>query len=61
VELVTLEHQDLEGPFGAKGVAEPPVIPVAAAIGNAIADAAGPGIDRIPITPEAILRALGRT
>jgi CO/xanthine dehydrogenase Mo-binding subunit len=60
VELVTLEHEDPEGPYGAKGVAEPPVVPVAAAIGNAIADAVGSGIDRIPVTPEAVLRALGR-
>lgn len=85
VELVTLEHEDPEGPYGAKGVAEPPVIPVAAAVANAIADAvgsgsgdpdsgkpaaaesgladgmrAGSGLDRIPVTPEAVLRALGR-
>src|SRR5579875_3893802 len=38
VEIVTLEHSEPEGPYGAKGVAEPPVVPVAAAVGNAIAD-----------------------
>lgn len=66
VQIVTLEHGEPEGPYGAKGVAEPPVVPVAAAVANAVADAvakssaAVPGhIDRIPITPEAVLRALG--
>jgi CO/xanthine dehydrogenase Mo-binding subunit len=61
VEIVIMEHQDPEGPYGAKGVAEPPVVPVAAAVGNAIADAVGSAIDRIPVTPEAVLRSLGRT
>ncbi|HUY47151.1 MAG TPA: xanthine dehydrogenase family protein molybdopterin-binding subunit [Streptosporangiaceae bacterium] len=68
VEIVTLEHNEPEGPYGAKGVAEPPVVPVAAAVGNAIADAVGkaraataPTIDRIPVTPESVLRSLGRS
>ncbi|MGH9293158.1 MAG: xanthine dehydrogenase family protein molybdopterin-binding subunit, partial [Acidimicrobiales bacterium] len=59
VEIVTLEHGDPEGPFGAKGVAEPPIVPVAAAIVNAVADAVGSSIDKIPVTPEAVLEALG--
>jgi CO/xanthine dehydrogenase Mo-binding subunit len=65
VQIVTLEHEEPEAPHGAKGVAEPPVVPVAAAIGNAVADAiskiapgAGQRIAQIPITPEAVLRAL---
>jgi CO/xanthine dehydrogenase Mo-binding subunit len=58
VEAVLLEHPDEEGPHGAKGVAEPPIIPVAAAIGNAIADATGGSINRIPIIPEDVLDAL---
>jgi CO/xanthine dehydrogenase Mo-binding subunit len=60
VELVTLEHGDPESPFGAKGVAEPPIVPVAAAVANAVADAVGHEFDHIPITPEAVLRALRR-
>lgn len=58
VEVVLLEHASDAGPYGAKGVAEPPVVPVAAVIGNAVADAVGGPIDRIPITPEAVLDAL---
>jgi CO/xanthine dehydrogenase Mo-binding subunit len=58
VEVVLLEHPDEEGPHGAKGVAEPPIVPVAAAIGNAIAHATGGAINRVPITPEDVLDAL---
>ncbi|MFQ5966479.1 MAG: xanthine dehydrogenase family protein molybdopterin-binding subunit [Acidimicrobiia bacterium] len=59
-EVILLEHPDEAGPFGAKGVAEPPIVPVAAAIGNAVADAIGRPIRDIPITPERVLEALGR-
>ena len=59
VEAVLLEHEAAAGPYGAKGVAESPIVPVAAAIGNAVADAVGRPIDQIPITPEAVLDALG--
>ena len=58
VEVVLFEHEDPAGPYGAKGVAEPPIVPVAAAIGNAVADAVGAPIDSIPISPEAVLDAL---
>ena len=40
------------------GVAEPPIVPVAGAIANAVADAIGRPIDQIPITPESVLDAL---
>jgi len=46
------------GPFGAKGVGEPPVVPVAAAIANAIKDAVGVRMTQIPMTPERIFAAL---
>jgi xanthine dehydrogenase YagR molybdenum-binding subunit len=36
---------------GAKGVAEPPIIPTAPAIANAVADALGVEVDEIPLTP----------
>jgi CO/xanthine dehydrogenase Mo-binding subunit len=48
------------GPFGAKGVGEPPVIPVAAAIANAIRDATGARMTQIPMTPERVFAALSR-
>jgi CO/xanthine dehydrogenase Mo-binding subunit len=58
VEIILLEHPEAQGPHGARGVAEPPIIPVPAAIGCAIADAIGRPISRIPITPDDILEAL---
>jgi CO/xanthine dehydrogenase Mo-binding subunit len=48
------------GPFGAKGVGEISMDPVAAAIGNAVADAIGARIHTLPITPEKVLDALAR-
>ena len=45
---------------GAKGLAEPPIIPTAPAIANAVADALGVETDEIPLTPWRVLRALGR-
>jgi CO/xanthine dehydrogenase Mo-binding subunit len=46
------------GPFGAKGVGEPPVVPVAAAIANAIRDAVGVQMTQIPMTPEHVFASL---
>jgi CO/xanthine dehydrogenase Mo-binding subunit len=46
------------GPFGAKGVGEPPVVPVAAAIANAIRDAVGVRMTQIPMTPERVFACL---
>ncbi len=58
VEIVLMEHPDAEGPHGAKGVAEPPIIPVAAAVATAVADAIGRPITRLPIRPDDVLAAL---
>jgi CO/xanthine dehydrogenase Mo-binding subunit len=46
------------GPYGAKGVGEPPVVPVAAAIANAIRDAVGAHITQLPMTPERVYASL---
>ena len=58
VESAIVEVPSRFGPFGAKGVGEPPCIPVAPAIANAICDAVGVRITDIPITPEKIFKAL---
>ncbi|HLJ03499.1 MAG TPA: xanthine dehydrogenase family protein molybdopterin-binding subunit [Solirubrobacteraceae bacterium] len=47
-----------EGPFGAKGVGEPPVIAVAPAVANAVAAATGKRLRELPMTPERVWRAL---
>jgi xanthine dehydrogenase YagR molybdenum-binding subunit len=44
--------------LGAKGLGEPPIIPTAAAIANAIRDATGADVRSLPITREEMLRAL---
>jgi CO/xanthine dehydrogenase Mo-binding subunit len=54
-----IENPYPHGPFGAKGVGECPIDGPAAAIVNAIADATGRRLDRLPATPERILEALG--
>ncbi len=46
------------GPFGAKGVGEPPVVPVAAAIANAIRDAVGVRMTELPMTSERVFVSL---
>ena len=46
------------GPFGAKGVGEPPIIPVPAAVANAVADAVGARVTELPISAERVARAL---
>jgi xanthine dehydrogenase molybdenum-binding subunit len=58
IELEFIETDDPEGPFGAKGVGEPGLVPTAPAIANAIHNAIGVRIRDLPITPEKILAAL---
>ena len=58
IHIECIETDDKEGPFGAKGVGEPGLVPTAPAIGNAIYDAIGVRIRDLPITPEKILAAL---
>ena len=58
IETVLLEVPSQSGPFGVRGVGEPPVIPGAAAIGNAIRDATGARLTEIPMTAERLHRAM---
>ena len=58
IHVECIETNDQNGPFGAKGVAEPGLVPTAPAIANAIYDATGVRIKELPITPEKILAAL---
>ena len=58
IETVLVEVSSDYGPFGAKGVGEPPVTSTAAAVGNAIADATGVRLTEMPMTPPRVLAAL---
>ena len=53
-----VEVPSRSGPFGARGVGEPPVIPTVAAIANAIADATGVRMTQTPMTAPRVLEAL---
>jgi len=58
IETILVEAPGGEGPYGAKGVGEPPIIPPVAAVANAVAAAIGHRIYDLPITPERVWRAL---
>ncbi len=58
IEVIPLEGFPGAGPEGAKGVGEPPIIPVPAAVANAVADATGVRLYELPLTPERVARAL---
>jgi len=57
-ETYLLENDDGPGPYGAKGMGEGGIIPVAPAIGNAVARATGVYIKELPLTPERVWHAL---
>jgi CO/xanthine dehydrogenase Mo-binding subunit len=58
VKSVILEYPDPIGPWGARGMAEMPMLPLAPAIAAAIYDATGVWIDEIPFTPDKVVAAL---
>ena len=57
IESILVQHASAVGPYGAKGVGEPPNIEPPAAVANAVAAATGLRITSLPITAEKI--ALG--
>jgi len=61
IHFYPVETIDSEGPYGAKGVGEAPLIPTAAAIANAVSNALGVEITELPLTPERVLRAIKNT
>ena len=58
VKPVILEYGDPNGPWGAKGMAEMPFIPLAPAITAALHDATGIWFDEIPLIPERVIAGL---
>jgi CO/xanthine dehydrogenase Mo-binding subunit len=58
IDPICVEVPDRNGPFGAKGIGESALIPVAPAIANAVFDAVGVRIKDLPIKPEKIFLAL---
>jgi nicotinate dehydrogenase medium molybdopterin subunit len=55
---IVLESGEGMGPWGARGIGEPAMVPTAPAIANAVFDAVGVRVTRLPITPERLWRAM---
>ncbi|MFA5875021.1 MAG: aldehyde oxidase, partial [Anaerolineales bacterium] len=60
VESVIIEVAEPNGPFGARGLGELPFLPIAPAIAAAVHDATGVWFNEFPLTPERVLRGLGK-
>jgi len=58
IDVIFVETEDPYGPFGAKTLGEPPIVPSVAAIGNAIFNATARRIKSLPITRDKILEVL---
>ncbi|MFQ5411665.1 MAG: hypothetical protein ACE5EC_05185, partial [Phycisphaerae bacterium] len=58
IETVILENDDPGGPFGARGIGEPPLIAATPAVLNAIGDAIGVMPERTPCTPQRVWEML---
>ena len=58
VTTIVLESGEGMGPWGARGIGEPAMVPTAPAIANAVRDAVGVRLTRLPITPERLWRAM---
>ena len=58
IEPVVLELADPLGPFGARGMAEMPMMPYAPAVIAALHDATGVWFDTFPLTPDTVLERL---
>jgi CO/xanthine dehydrogenase Mo-binding subunit len=58
IEPIIVEDPDAYGPYGAKGIGEPGLVPAAPAIANAIYDAVGIRLKKLPMKSEEILAAL---
>ncbi|MBC8322942.1 MAG: molybdopterin-dependent oxidoreductase, partial [Candidatus Marinimicrobia bacterium] len=58
IHFYPIETNEESGPFGAKGMAEAPLVPTPVAIANAVSNILGVEINSLPITPEKVLRAI---
>jgi CO/xanthine dehydrogenase Mo-binding subunit len=60
VDSIVVEEADPRGPYGVRGMAEMPYLPLAPALIAAVHDAIGVWFNDFPLTPERVLRGLGR-
>ena len=60
VDTLILEYPNPDGPYGVRGMGEMPYLALTPAIVAALHDATGVWFDEFPLTPERVLRGLGR-
>ena len=60
IDAVIVEVPNPGHPYGVRGVGEVPIVPPPAAIANAIYDAVGVRMDELPMSPDRLLKALGK-
>jgi CO/xanthine dehydrogenase Mo-binding subunit len=60
-EAILIEDGNGPGPYGAKGMGEGGIIPVAPAVANAVAWSTGARIKELPLTPERVWRAIRKS
>ncbi|HPG59863.1 MAG TPA: hypothetical protein PKW98_18740, partial [Candidatus Wallbacteria bacterium] len=58
VKSVFVEDKSKDGPYGAKGLGEPSLMPVVASVVNAVSNAAGHQFEHVPVLPERIWEVL---
>jgi 4-hydroxybenzoyl-CoA reductase alpha subunit len=60
VDVIIVESNDPEGPFGAKEAGEGPLLPILPSLANAVTDAIGVRFYELPMTPDRVLAAIER-
>jgi len=60
IEVAFIETYEPTGPFGNKALGEPPLIPQAPAVRNAVLHATGVGINSLPLTSDHLIRAFSK-
>lgn len=60
IDSLIIEAPHPDGPYGARGMGEMPFVPYAAAVASAVFAATGVWFDDFPLTPERVLRGLGK-
>lgn len=60
IETIIVEVPSEEGPYGARIIGEPSIVAGMAAVSNAVENAVGARVAEAPITPERVLRAMGK-
>lgn len=61
IEIILVESHEPTGPYGAKGLGEPAMVPTAPAIANAIYNAIGIRFHQLPITRQKVWEAIGKS